>query len=117
MKRLSNPVEKKSRLITFHLALMSFFCYYVAACSSVTPHDNFQLIFGQSVGKSIDADARITNAYTDRLLSTTELPNGHFENKYLWYGACRYFFEIDSQTRIIVSWRFEGTDADCRVNR
>ena len=86
------------------------------ACSSVTPHENFQMIFSQSIGKSIDSAPRLTNAYPDRLLSSIDLLNGHIENKYLWYGACRYFYEIDPKTRIIVAWRFEGNERDCRIN-
>ena len=88
----------------------------LASCGSVTPHENFKMIFGQSVGKSIDDPARITNAYPDRLLSSTVLSNGNVENKYLWYGACRYFFEINPNTRRIVGWHFEGSEHDCRIN-
>lgn len=87
-----------------------------SACSSVTPHENFQMILGQSVGKNIDAPPRITNAYADRLLSSRVLQTGNLENEYQWYGACRYFYEIDSKTRIIVGWHFEGSERDCRIN-
>lgn len=87
----------------------------MSSCSSVTPHENFRMILGQSIGKSIDAPPRLTNAYPDRLMSSTVLPNGNIEHKYLWYRACRYFFEIDAKTRIIVGWRFEGSERDCEI--
>lgn len=88
----------------------------LASCSSVTPHENFQMILGRSVGKSMDDPPRITNAYSDRFLSSTVLQNGNIENKYLWYGECRYYFEIDQKTHKIVGWRFEGSERDCRIN-
>ena len=87
-----------------------------SACSAVTSQENFRMIIGESVGKSIDLPPRVTNAYPEDLVSSTHLPNGNIENQYRYQGACRYFYEIDPKTRIIVGWRYEGSERDCRIN-
>jgi hypothetical protein len=87
----------------------------LVACSSVTPHQNFEMIFGQSVGRSIDDPPRLTNAYPDRLVFSKKLKNGNFENEYRWYRDCRYFFEVDGKSRVIVAWHFVGSDKDCEI--
>ncbi len=74
------------------------------------------MVFGQSVGKSIDDQLRLNNAYPDRLIASKTLGNGNVENEYRWYGDCRYFYEFNPGTRVIVSWRFEGSQSECRLN-
>jgi hypothetical protein len=88
----------------------------LAGCGpSITPHENFRSIIGHSVGKSIDLPPGATKAHPERLVSSTVLPNGNIENQYKQRGTCSYFFEIDPKTRIIVGWRFEGSERDCAI--
>jgi hypothetical protein len=103
-------------MIRYHCLRLLLVLFTVGACSSVTPHENFQMILGQSVSKSIDDPPRLTNAYPDRLISSKVLGNGNIENEYRWYGACRYFYEINPTTRVIVGWHFEGGQSECYIN-
>lgn len=86
-----------------------------SGCHAITAHENFNMILGQSVGKSIDAPPTLTNAYSRRLLRSDILENGNVENEYRYRGSCRYFYEIDPKTRLIVGFRFVGSEADCAI--
>ncbi len=88
----------------------------VAACTSISSQENFKQIIGASVGKSMSAPARVTNAYPEDLVSSRTLANGNIENEYRYQGACLYFYEFDPATTVIVRWRFEGPQSDCRIN-
>ncbi len=87
----------------------------LAGCSLVTPHENFRLIHDHVVGKSIDLPPRAIKAYPEDLISTTVLPSGNIENQYQFRGTCRYFYEVNPKTRIIMGWRFEGSERDCEI--
>jgi len=55
------------------------------------------------------------NIRKENFVKVVALPNG---NKEYWYKLgkiCRYIFEVDSKTQIIVSARFEGTDDACAI--
>lgn len=87
----------------------------LASCSSLTPHENFKNFLKNNVGKRADDPSSDVARYPQLLIDSQVLPNGNTENKYLWRGACRYFLEIDSITRKIVGWRFEGSEHDCEI--
>jgi hypothetical protein len=70
---------------------------------------------GASVGKSITAPPRVIKAYPDDLLVSRKLSNGNIENEYRYRGTCRYFYEFDPSTKIILRWRFEGSESDCEI--
>jgi len=94
----------------------------LSSCANLfgpTPHENFQNHMMLAVG------VRLDNPYTwadpNRLVSESQLLNGNIENEYILMSVgpqanCRYFYEYDPETRIIVGWRFEGSEEDCVVN-
>ncbi len=82
--------------------------------SCISPHENFKDHMQVNVGRSID-DTRSWKR-PDRLLGRKVLENGNIENEYEYTRTCRYFFEYDPETRIVVNWRFEGKESDCVVN-
>jgi hypothetical protein len=97
-------------------ALMAAICLLlpsISSCSSVALHENFKDHMSHTVGKHIDDPH--TWARPDRYVGNKVLPNGNTENEYEFRGACRYYFEIDWKTRIIVGWRFEGSERDCEI--
>jgi len=87
----------------------------LSACSAVTPHENFKNFLRNNLGKSVDDPSSDVARYPQLLVGSQVLPNGNIENQYRWRGACRYFLEIDQQTRKIVGWRFEGSERDCEI--
>lgn len=89
---------------------------WVVACTSLTPHENFKAHMAKDVGRRIDDPRWEIHADPDRLVESRELPNGNVENEYRWYRECRYFFEYERQTRKIVSWRYQGSADDCKIN-
>jgi hypothetical protein len=54
--------------------------------------------------------------YPEWIAGRRVLPSGNIEIEFLGRGkACPVFFEIDAKTRIIVGWRFEGSERDCEI--
>ena len=85
------------------------------ARSTITPHENFKEHMESNIGSSIDKPQEPGVAIPKYLLNSTALPNGNIENGYQYRGTCRYFFEFDPNTRIILGWRFEGSKTDCAI--
>lgn len=97
--------------------LLSAICLLLpslSSCSSVTPHENFKAHMSDNIGRDIDSP-NTDWVRPDRYVGNKVLPNGNTENEYKFRGTCRYFFEIDPKTRIIVGWRFEGNERDCEI--
>lgn len=94
--------------------LIYSFLFLLLSCSTITPHENFKEHMADSVGRSLDT-ANWSKPYL-KPESVRKMPNGNIENEYKWRGACKYFFEYDPRTRIIVEWRFIGTEEDCTVS-
>lgn len=95
--------------------LVIVFVNLFMGCSSTPPHTNFRQIMGSAVGHSIDDPPTQTKAYPQRLVATKILDNGNEERRFLFRRSCSYMLEIDKFTRIIVRWRFEGTEEDCFI--
>jgi hypothetical protein len=88
----------------------------LASClSSVTPHQNFIDHGNHNIGSSIDDPRVVGSTNQKNLLGSRTLPNGNVEHSYKWRGSCRKFFEYDPKTRIIVAFRWEGSEQDCEV--
>lgn len=68
-----------------------------------------------NVGSSIDNPLEPGVALPKYLLSSKTLSNENIENEYRHVGSCRYFFEFSPETRMIVRWRFEGSEQDCVI--
>ncbi len=97
-----------------HLYLMTFLLLLLG-CSTITPHENFKdHIYGQ-IGKSIDNAPYSSWRHEKDVVNSKLLPNGNIEKEYAYLRSCRYFFEIDHKTRIIIGARFEGKESDCGV--
>ena len=79
------------------------------------PHEYFKDLMGMNVGASIDNRGLRGVVEPRILLESKHLPNGNMENKYQGRRTCRMFFEFEPETRVIVSWRFEGKTSDCRI--
>ena len=90
----------------------------VAGCPSISPHANFKQSLYGAIGRSIDNVPVGRWPYKEALIDVTRLPNGHAEYRYDYiYGrTCRYIFEVDPATHLIVGARFEGKDTDCVIN-
>ncbi|TAJ17835.1 MAG: hypothetical protein EPO47_09985 [Rugosibacter sp.] len=83
-----------------------------AACSAVTPHENFVMSMQAAIGKSTD---RIAWRRPEQLIGRKTLSNGNVEEFYKFRNSCFYYYEIDPRAHLIVGWRFEGTERDCEI--
>jgi len=78
------------------------------------PHDAFKSHMQYNLGRDIRNPS--TNwVREENLVQSRKLPNGNIENEYRWRGSCRYFFEVEAVTRIIVNWRLQG-EQDCELS-
>ena len=89
------------------------FILMLSSCSALTPHENFKAHMTNDVGQSIDDPQ--TWARSDRYIASKTLQNGNIENEYKFRGTCRYFFEFNPESRLVVNWRFEGSVRDCVI--
>ena len=67
-----------------------------------------------NIGKVFNSDA-MTWGGEKYLVRAQTLPGGKVEREYRLYGECKYFFEIDPATKIVASWRYEGSEKDCAI--
>lgn len=86
----------------------------VSSCAALSPHENFKGHMRGNVGKKIDGPSTLW-VKPDRYVGTRQLSNGNTEKEYKLRGTCRYFFEFNPETRVIVGWRFEGSEKDCAI--
>ena len=87
-----------------------------AGCPFISPHANFKDALYDKVGQSIDNVPGSGWPYKEDLIDVTRLPNGNAEYRYDYGRTCRYIFEVDPATHLIVGARFEGKDTDCVIN-
>jgi hypothetical protein len=99
--------NKNLYLVTFILLLLG--------CSAVTPHENFRDHINGEIGKSTDNAPDYSFRHEKKVINSKSLPNGNIEKEYKYLRSCRYFFEINPKTHIIVGARFEGKESDCVV--
>jgi len=96
------------------ISLMSF-SILLTSCKMVLPHDNFKAHMENNIGKNINDPT--ANWVGDRyFVNSKQLSNGNIENQYFFWKTCKYYFEIDPVTLIILNWRFEGDKRDCRIS-
>ena len=84
------------------------------SCSHERYHESFKAHMSRNVGKRI-SDPHTLWIQEDRYVSAHALENGNMEHKYRFRGSCFYFFEVEKDTEVIVSWRFEGSKNDCEI--
>ena len=94
----------------------SLICLLAGCVSSVTPHENFVAHGNHNIGSTIDRPRDVGSTNPDYLLTSRTLPNGNVENTYRGRGTCRSFYEFDPRTRIILGFRWEGTEQDCEIS-
>lgn len=87
--------------------------FLTTSCTTLTPHENFKGHMTHAVGQRIGV-ALWSKAYY-KPITTKRLQDGNMENEYEFRGTCRYFFEFDPKTQIIVGWRFTGSEEDCVI--
>ncbi len=92
--------------------LLSLSILLATACAHDL-HDNFQSHMSSGVGESIDDSHNW--ARKDRFVRAVELPGGNIENEYKFRASCRYFYEYEPSSRVIVGWRYEGKETDCAI--
>ena len=88
----------------------------VAGCASISPHENFKRALYETVGHSMDNVPPYEWPHKEDLIDVTRLPNGNAEYRYDYGRTCRYIFEVDPATHLIIGARFEGKDTDCVIN-
>lgn len=78
-----------------------------------SPYQTFLEHYSRHVGKSV----QVLRSRGPHSISVKQLPNGNVEEEYwLRNGACRYYYEVDHKTGIIVRWRHEGGEQNCVQN-
>lgn len=107
--------KKSKTFLQSNLIGMSIFaCVASVGCSTIPQHENFVFQMNATLGKSFDS-SRMTWGGEKYHLSTRTLPNGNVERGYQYRGTCKYFFELNSITNVVVSWRYEGLRENCKV--
>jgi hypothetical protein len=98
----------------FRIFLISLFLL-TTSCLSLDPYKRFEDQLQAQVGGSIDDASLYSWSVQPELVFTKPLPGGHIEYHYQFEnfrGLCRYVFEVDSTTRRIIDWRYDGEDKD-----
>ena len=94
-------------------------CLMLRGCSactlSGTPHDHCHAVMSNDVGQH--KTRALIGRYPRDVLARAEQPNGNEEVTFIHRRSkgesCLVFFEVDRETGIVVSWRFEGTEEVC----
>ena len=86
----------------------------ITSCISITPHEHFILIMQSYVGKNIH-DPSVKWMDPDRLIRQPIMTNGILEYGYRLYPGCNYYFEVDPKSEVVIRWRFEGDESNCKI--
>ena len=92
--------------------------------TSATPHQAFVESYGWFVGKNVGHvnDAFPPKSKSDKYgftLSSKRTAHGDIEIEVfnpLANRQCKIFYTYNPQTKIVVSWRYEGTNNQCAIN-
>jgi len=85
----------------------------IVGCTILTPHENFVQHHLANVGQTIEALRPA--GYARDVIDVTSLPNGNIAYRYRYVRSCRYIYEVDPKTNIIVAARWEGSEKDCVI--
>ena len=86
----------------------------------IRSYENFQILRKLHIGRKID-DPNLVIGWTSPkdLTRVVRLPNGndeyHYKSYYRGHSTCRAIYEVDPTTRIIVGFRWEGTEGECGI--
>ena len=83
-----------------------------------TAHRNYQDQLKKAVGTSIDDTRPGTWVDHREPINVRTLTNGNVEYTYVYMRgrSCKFMFEVNPTTRIIVNARFEGKESECVIN-
>lgn len=95
------------------LVLLALVCVSMA-CSSMTQHENFLAHMELNIGKDYERHDGQGMAAQNFVQSKT-LPDGNVEREYKYRRSCKLFFTVNPVTRIVLNWRYEGSDSDCAI--
>ncbi|HRK78162.1 MAG TPA: hypothetical protein PLQ95_06450 [Thiobacillus sp.] len=93
----------------------------VAGCSSqqYDPnywHQNFVTILKNKIGQKFESvRGKAGWAVTEAFIGSINLSNGNIAYRYRAGGTCRYTFEVDPKTDIIVAASWEGEARHCII--
>lgn len=105
-------------MINFLKIAALFLPMVVGGCfiPTMTKHEAFVSKYGGYVGHKVDIFYESGYSQINKA-PLQELKNG---NKiFIWTLAkrqCVIYYEFDQKTRIIVNWRYEGTDEQCAIS-
>ena len=85
----------------------------LGACASGRAHDNFKQSVQWDIGKSASDPNVLINRYPEDRGASKPLPNGNTEQEYRFRRGCLVYFEIDSNSKNIIGWRYEGSEDAC----
>jgi hypothetical protein len=107
-------VERDGKRMTLiRVGIIGTVLTLLCACAG-SSHENFKAHMDQAVGKRIDSPN--TWARPDRFIKKEALPSGNMESEYKFRGTCRYFFEYEPSSLLIVGWHYEGKESDCEIH-
>lgn len=105
-------VNKLGKQITSTLLIVSLLGIVLSSCASLlSGHERFVLYNNSKVGRNFDKEDRGTSI--QKYADSRALPNGNIEYGYKWRRTCYVYYEVDPETRIIVDWRWEGSQGYC----
>jgi hypothetical protein len=79
-------------------------------------HEAFKSVYGAEVGKnSEDPKTSLLARYPQLVVARRPLTSNSTEVEFRASRdhSCRVFYDVSSQTHIVLSWRFEGSEKDC----
>ena len=77
------------------------------SCATVASHEAFLSYHENRIGRNFDKLVYYTGI--TRYADGRFLLNGNVEYGFKWGAKCRVYYEVNSETRIIINWRWEGT--------
>lgn len=105
-------VNRLGKQITSTLLIAGLLGTVLLSCHSLlSGHERFVLYNNSKIGRNFDKEnygTRIQEYADSRFL-----PNGNVEYGFKWKAKCRVYYEVNPETRIIVNWRWEGSQRYC----
>ncbi len=111
--RLCKKNWSNQKLAFIHFACAWLLLMSLFGCVNYDPHLNFKKVVSGHVGKSMSSSSTFLS--NDYLLNSKGLSNKNIENEYQYHGTCRYYYEYDSKSKIIVGWRYTGQKNHCTL--
>jgi len=100
------------------LVLASSLTTSISGCACGPSHSAFVAQQGSTVGRPLSSGWLSAKPGDQGFLGRKLLTNGNMEIGGLWHmrnqlNECRVYYEYNSNTNIVLRWRFEGSETDC----